>query len=65
MKELANSFKPKKFIALAIKKPGALTRSAKRAKMSPMAFARKNKNASGTTGRRARFAILLASFRKK
>ena len=49
----------KKWISKAIKHPGALTASAKRAGMSPMAFAEKHKHDSGTTGRRARLALTL------
>lgn len=46
------------------KNPGALTRQAKKAGKSPMAFAAANKAAPGKTGKRARLALLLASFRK-
>ena len=49
----------------AIKKKGALTASAKRAGMSPMAFARKHKGDSGVTGRRSRLALTLSKLRKK
>ena len=55
----------KLFIKGAIKKPGALTASAKGSGKSPMAFAAANKNAKGKLGQRARFALLLQSFRKK
>lgn len=55
----------KHWIAKAIKHPGALTRSAKRAGESPMAFAEKHKGDSGTTGRRARLALTLRKLRKK
>lgn len=53
--------KPRKknWISGAIKHPGALTRSAKRAGMSPMSFAAKHKGDSGTTGKRARLALTL------
>lgn len=54
----------KNWIAGAIKHPGALTKSAKAAGMSPMAFARKNKGAGGTLGKRARLALTLKSFNK-
>jgi hypothetical protein len=54
----------KNWIARAIGKPGALTRQAKSAGMSPMAFARKKKGAKGTTGKRARLAITLGKLRK-
>lgn len=55
----------KKWISAAIKHPGALTASAKKAGMSPMAFAEKHKHDSGTTGRRARLALTLRHLRKK
>jgi hypothetical protein len=53
------------WIAGAIKKPGALTAQAKRAGMSPMAFAAAKKNAPGTTGKRARLALTLGKMSKK
>ncbi len=49
----------KKWIKGAIKHPGALTRKAKAAGMSPMAFARSHVKAKGTTGKQARLAITL------
>ena len=49
----------KKWIAKAIKHPGASTKQAKAAGMSPMAFAQKHKGDSGTTGKRARLALTL------
>jgi hypothetical protein len=55
----------RKWIAGAIKHPGALTASAKKAGMSPMAFASKHEHDSGTTGRRARLALTLRGFHKK
>ena len=58
----------KNFIAGAIKKPGALTKSAKAAGESPMAFAAEHRKSKGKTGQRARFALLLrklAAKRKK
>lgn len=55
----------KKWISAAIKHPGALTRKAKAAGESPMAFAQKHKGDSGTTGRQARLAITLRHMRKK
>jgi len=51
--------KPRKWIRGAIKRPGALTRKAKRAGMSTMVYARRMRHASGTTGRQARLAITL------
>lgn len=47
------------FIKKAIKHPGALTRKAKAAGQSPMAFAQKHKHDKGQTGRQARLAITL------
>jgi hypothetical protein len=54
----------KKWIAGAIKHPGALTKKAKAAGMSPMAYARKMKGAKGTTGKQARLALILQSLPK-
>jgi hypothetical protein len=53
-----------KWIQGAIGRPGALTRKAKAAGMSTMAFARKKRHAKGTTGRQARLAITLSKMRK-
>jgi hypothetical protein len=53
------------WIKAAIKHPGALTASAKRAGMSPMAFAREHQHDSGATGERARLALILRGIRKK
>lgn len=55
----------KNWIKGAIKHPGALTASAKKAGMSPMAFASEHKHDSGTTGKRARLALVLRGLRKK
>ena len=52
----------KKWIAGAIKHPGALTASAKKAGESPMAFAHEHQHDSGVTGKRARLAITLRGF---
>jgi hypothetical protein len=49
----------KNWIKGAIKHPGALTKKADAAGMSPMAFARKNKDAGGTTGKQANLALTL------
>jgi len=49
----------KHWIAKAIRSPGALTRSAKAAGQSPMAFAEAHKGDKGTTGKRARLALTL------
>jgi hypothetical protein len=55
----------RKWIQQAIKRPGALTKKAKAAGMSPMAYARKMKNAPGRTGKQARLALTLAKLRRK
>lgn len=49
----------KKWIAGAIKHPGALTKSAKAAGESPMQFAEQHKHDSGKTGARSRLALTL------
>lgn len=49
----------KRWIKGAIKHPGALTASATKAGMSPMAFAEKHKHDGGKTGARSRLAITL------
>jgi len=54
----------KNWIAGAIKRPGALTRKAKRAGESVGEFARSHKSAKGRTGRQARLAITLGKLRK-
>lgn len=54
-----------KWIQKAIKKPGALTRSAKAVGKSPMEFAREHKGDSGKTGKRARLALTLRKLGKK
>lgn len=53
----------KKFIAAAIQHPGALTKKAKAAGMSPMAFAAEHAHAPGTTGKQARLAMTLGKMR--
>lgn len=55
----------KNWIAGAIKHPGALTKQAKKAGMTPMAYARKKKGAKGTTGKRARLALTLRQIARK
>lgn len=55
----------RKWIQSAIRKPGALTRSAERADMSPMEFAREHRGDPGTTGRRARLALTLRKLGKR
>lgn len=53
-----------KWIQSAIKRPGALTRKAKRAGMSTTVFARAHAKDKGTTGRQARLALTLAKLRR-
>ena len=53
----------KNWIAGAIKHPGALTKKATKAGMSPMAFAHSHAGDSGTTGRQARLAETLQGLR--
>ena len=55
----------KKFIAGAIRHPGALTKKAKAAGESPMAFAAEHKGDKGTTGKQARLALTLRKMHKK
>jgi len=55
----------KKWIAGAIKRPGALTRKAKAAGMGVQAYARKMRGASGRTGKQARLAITLKKISKR
>ncbi len=54
----------KNWIAGAIKHPGALTKKAKAAGMSPMGFANKHAGDSGKTGKQARLAKTLRGFHK-
>ena len=53
--------KSKNWIKGAIKHPGALTKKAKSAGESPMAFAASHKSSPGTTGKQARLALTLRS----
>jgi hypothetical protein len=53
-----------KWISGAIKHPGALTRSAKRAGETPMEYAHEHADEGGVTGKRARLAITLSKLRK-
>lgn len=54
----------RKWIQNAIKHKGALTASAKRLHMSPMAFARSHQHSPGVTGKRSRLAITLNKLHK-
>lgn len=47
----------KKWMAGAVKRPGALTKKAKREGDSPMEFAREHYHSKGRTGQQARFAV--------
>lgn len=61
----AGAEQKKKWIKGAIKHPGALTRKAKAAGVSPMAYAQAHKGSPGRTGKQARLAITLSKLRKK
>ena len=54
----------KNWIKKAIKHPGALTRKAEKADMSPMSYAREHADDSGRTGRQARLALVLRGLHK-
>ena len=49
-----------KWMQDAVKHPGALTKKAKKAKMSTHAFAEKHKHDPGKTGKQARLALTFA-----
>lgn len=55
----------KKWIAGAIKHPGAMTAAAKREGVSNSAYEQEHKNDKGKAGQRARLAITLKGMRKK
>lgn len=55
----------KDWISGAIRRPGALTKKAKKAGESPMAFAKENADEGGTTGKQSRLALTLSRFKKK
>lgn len=55
----------KKWIAGAIKHPGAEKKAAAAAGMSTHAYMEKHKNDSGTSGRRARLGLTLSRMSKK
>lgn len=72
MREHLNSMKKagklksgKKWIAGAIKHPGALTKKAKAAGESPMTYAHEHAHSKGRTGKQARLALTLRGFHKK
>jgi hypothetical protein len=53
------------WIAGAIKNPGAETRAAKGAGMTPLAYAAAHRKSKGKAGKRARLALTLSKFNKK
>lgn len=55
----------KKWIAKAIKHPGALTAKAKKAGESPMEYAHDKMHAKGKTGKQARLAMTLSKMHRK
>lgn len=55
----------RKWIAGAIKRPGAFTRKAKAAGMTVQSYARKMRHATGRTGKQARLALTLAKISKR
>lgn len=55
----------KRWMQGAVKRPGALTAKAKRAGMTPMAYARAHQHDKGLTGQQARFAINAQKSRRK
>ena len=54
-----------KWIAKAIKHPGAMTAAAKREGVSNSKYEQEHKNDSGTAGKRSRLAITLKHMKKK
>lgn len=63
--ELESLEEANKWIQSAIKHPGAETRAAKRAGMTPHEYAVKHKGDTGTAGKRARLALTLSKIAKK
>jgi len=55
----------RKWIAGAIKRPGAFTRKARAAGMGVQAYARKMRGAGGRTGKQARLALTLGKMAKR
>lgn len=55
----------RKWIAGAIKRPGAFTKKAKAAGMGVQAYARKMRKAAGRTGRQARLALTLGKMARR
>ena len=64
MAKARKASRSRRWIAGAIKRPGALTRKAKAAGMSTMAFARRHRKSPGRLGRQSRLALTLRKFRK-
>lgn len=54
----------KKWIAGAIKHPGAMSAAAKREGVSNAKYEQEHKDDSGTSGKRARLALTLKKFKK-
>jgi hypothetical protein len=65
VEELESLEEANKWIAGAIKHPGAETKSAKRAGMTTHEYAEKHKSDTGTAGKRARLALTLSKIAKK
>ena len=55
----------RRWIAGAIKRPGAFTRKARAAGMGVQAYARKMRGAAGRTGKQARLALTLAKISRR
>lgn len=53
-----------KWISKAIKHPGAMTAAAKKEGVSNSAYEQEHKGDSGTSGKRARLALVLKGLRK-
>ena len=62
---MANKYHSGKWIAGAIKHPGAETAAAKKAGMGVQEYARKHASDSGTAGKRARLALTLSKLSRK
>ena len=65
MARAAKARKGRKWIAGAIKRPGAFTRKAKAAGMGVQAYARKMRKAAGRTGKQARLALTLGRLARR
>lgn len=65
MAKAGRARKGRKWIAGAIKRPGAFTKKAKAAGMGVQAYARKMRRAGGRTGKQARLALTLSRLRRR